>query len=70
MRARIEQGFWVFQAPVGYQYTRSRRGGKTLIRNEPLASIVQEALEGFAAGRFTSQAEVKRFLEAQPEFPY
>ena len=69
MKARVEQGFWVFQAPVGYCYTKSKRGGKTLIRNEPVASIVQEALEGFAAGRFASQAEVQRFLESQPEFP-
>lgn len=69
MKARLEQGFWVFQAPVGYEYTKSKRGGKTLIRKEPLASIIQEALEGFAAGRFATQSEVMRFLEAQPEFP-
>lgn len=43
--------------------------GLLLVRNEPLASIVQEAMEGFAAGRFETQAEVKRFLESQPSFP-
>jgi len=37
--------------------------------NEPLASIIREALEGYASGRFDIQAEVKRWLEAQPEFP-
>src|SRR5690606_11113605 len=43
--------------------------GKMLVRDEPLASIVKEALEGFASGRFQTQAEVKRFLEDQPAFP-
>lgn len=69
MRARRDQGFWVSRPPVGYMYVKSKRGGKVLVRNEPLASIVQEALEGYACGRFESQVEVKRFLEAQPAFP-
>ncbi len=69
MRARLEQGFWVFQAPIGYRYSASKRGGKELIRDEPLASIVQDALEGYACGRFDSQVEVKRYLESQPVFP-
>lgn len=33
-----------------------------------MASVMQEALEGFASGYLASQAEVKRFLESQPEF--
>jgi hypothetical protein len=40
-----------------------------LVRDEPLASIIQEALEGFAAGRFETQGEMKRFLESQPAYP-
>lgn len=39
------------------------------MRDEPVASIVQEALEGYATGRFQLQAEVKRFLESRPEYP-
>ncbi len=69
MQARMEQGYWVFKPPVGYRYASSSRGGKQLVHDEPLASIVTEALEGYAVGRFESQAEVKRFLESQPEFP-
>ncbi|WP_367281088.1 recombinase family protein [Sneathiella sp.] len=69
MRARTQNGYWVFQAPVGYRYERVSGHGKLLIRNEPNASALQEALEGFASGRFETQAEVKRFLEAQPAFP-
>jgi site-specific DNA recombinase len=40
-----------------------------LERDEPIASIIQEALEGFASGRFQSQSEVKRYLDSKPEFP-
>lgn len=69
MKARLQQGFWVFWAPVGYRYEKSKRGGKELVLNEPLASIVREALEGYAMGRFESQAEVKRFLNDHPGFP-
>ncbi len=69
MRARVMNGYWPFACPVGYRYQKAHGHGKMLVRDEPLASIVQEALEGYASGRFQIQAEVKRFLEAQPEFP-
>jgi site-specific DNA recombinase len=68
MRARIMNGYWVFQAPIGYRFQQVAGHNKLLVRNEPLASIVQEALEGYACGRFELQAEVQRFLEAQPLF--
>lgn len=72
MKARLERGFWPFQVPIGYQYAKadkSEGGGKVLVKNEPLASIIRDALEGYASGRFETQAEVQRFLEAQPEYP-
>ncbi len=69
MKARVEQGFYVFRAPTGYRYEKSKRGGKVLVQDEPLATTVREALEGFANGRFASQVEVKRFLEADPLYP-
>lgn len=69
MRARTQNGYWVFQAPVGYRYERASGHGKLLVRDEPNASILQEALEGYASGRFETQVEVKRFLERQPSFP-
>lgn len=62
-------GYWPFACPVSYRYEKVNGHGKMLVRDEPLASIVQEALEGYASGRFEIQAEVKRFLEAQPTFP-
>ena len=69
MRARVMNGYWVSHAPVGFKYEKVKGHGKLLVRDEPLASIVQEALEGYASGRFETQAEVKRFLESQPDFP-
>ena len=69
MRARLLNGYWPFQAPVGYRYEARRGRGKVLVPNEPLASIVREGLEGYACGRFDSQAEVQRFFTGQPAFP-
>ncbi|MCB1469978.1 MAG: recombinase family protein, partial [Rhizobiaceae bacterium] len=70
MKARVENGFWVFRAPAGYKHIPAKGGGgKVLVPDEPLASVVREALEGYASGRFVSQAEVQRFLEASPYFP-
>ena len=70
MRARVMNGYYVHaQPPRGYRYNKTRTEGKVLIRDEPLATIVQEALEGFASGRFDTQVEVKRFLESQPLYP-
>ncbi len=67
--ARLQNGYWVFHAPIGYQYVKASGGGKMLVPNQPLAGIVKEALEGFAAGRFQSQSEVRRFLDTKNEFP-
>ena len=69
MRGRLLNGYAVFPAPIGYRYERRSGQGKVLVRDEPFAAIVTEALEGYASGRFASQAEVKRFLEAQPAWP-
>jgi site-specific DNA recombinase len=62
-------GYWPFSCPDGYRYEKQDGRGKMLVPNEPLASIIREALEGYASGRFQTQAEVKRFLETFPEYP-
>ncbi len=69
MRARIMNGYWVFQAPIGYRYKKSSTGGKILIPDEPNATLVRECLERFADGRFESQADIKRYLNGYPSFP-
>ena len=70
MKARVENGYWVFRAPVGYRYVNAPSGGgKVLVPDEVLAPVVRQALEGYATGHFGSQAEVQRFLERNPHFP-
>lgn len=69
MKARLERGYSVFKAPVGYRYAESPGQGMLLVKDPMLAPIVQEALEGYASGRFQQQVEVKRFLEGFAEFP-
>ena len=69
MEARIRQGYWPFLGCIGFKFQKIEGHGNLLVRNEPLASIIQEGLEGFASGRFQTQAEVKRYFESRPEFP-
>lgn len=69
MRARAMSGYWLFHAPIGYTYDKIAGHGKMLVRDEPLASIVKEAFESYASGRFETISEVARFLELQPDWP-
>ena len=70
MISRAMNGYWSFNPPVGYRFAQvSGHSCKVLVRDEPVASIVQEALEGFASGRFQTQSEVKRFLESSAAYP-
>lgn len=70
MRARVQNGYCVQRVPPpGYRYEKREGQGKVLVRDEPLASIIQEALEGYANGRFASQAEVTRFFQSFSAFP-
>ena len=64
MRARMENGYWIHNPPVGLRYQTIKGHGKLLVHDEPLASIVREGIEGYACGRFQTQAEVARFLPA------
>lgn len=69
MRARISAGYWPFISPMGLKHEFKPGEGRVLVRDEPIASIIQEALEGYASGLFQTQSEVKRFLESRPAFP-
>ena len=64
MRARVQNGYWPFISCIGFKHIHAPGQGKVLVRDEPLASIIQEGLEGYASSRLTSQAEVKRFFES------
>ena len=68
MKQRLRNGYYVqARPPAGYKYIKGN--GKELVRDEPIASIIQEALEGFNTGRFGAAGEVRQFLQDQPEFP-
>lgn len=69
MRARMLNGYWSFRPPTGYRHQRVARHNKLMVRDEPVASVIKEALEGFACGRFETAVEVKRFLQNQPAYP-
>lgn len=68
MRARVQSGYWVFKPPIGYMHASVSGHGKLLVRDEPIATIIAHILESFSNGHFETPAEVKRFLEGQPEF--
>ena len=69
MEARMRSGYWAFYAPWGFSYLKTKEHGNVLVRDEPLASIIQEGIEGYANGRFQTQAEVARFFESREGFP-
>jgi len=68
MGARLSAGFWPFAAPIAYRYGAAADGTRILVRREPIASAVQEALQLFAGGHLQTQSEMKRFLERHPDF--
>ncbi len=69
MRARVLNGYWCFAPVIGYKYETVPGHGKLLVPDEPVASILKEAMEGYALGQFTSQSEVARHLDSCPGFP-
>ena len=68
-RARMLGCYWVHFKPRGYKYIDGEGGGRVLVRDEPLASIIAEGLEGYASKRFVLKAEVMRFWQGYSEFP-
>ena len=69
MEARLRQGYWPFKNVLGYKYQKIEGHGKLLVPDEPIASIIKEALIGYKSGLFQTIAEVARFLTTQPDFP-
>ena len=71
MRGRCLDGHWCLQLPTGYKYRRkeTKNDRSEILRNEPVATTVQKALEDYASGHLLTQADVARFLAADPHFP-
>ena len=61
MQERARQGYWVFQEPWGYEFQRVG-SVKELVLKEPDASIIREALTGYASGRFSTIPEVRAHI--------
>jgi site-specific DNA recombinase len=71
MRARCLGGHWCLQLPYGYKYRKEKTKGQGAVieRDEPVATIIQDALEAYASGHLTTQADVARFLGEHAHFP-
>jgi len=61
--ARLAAGYWSFFPPTGYKYIRDPMHGKLLSPDEPDASIIKGALEGYAYGLLADQVDVQKYLE-------
>ena len=68
-KARLEDGYHAFIAPVGFKFEKLKGKPKTFMKDEPAASVIQEMMEGFASGRFQTKRECRYFLENHPQFP-
>jgi site-specific DNA recombinase len=62
MQAAIELGRWTFIAPLGY-INVPKSQGKSLIPDPERASLVRQAFEEFASGRFTQEQVLSRTTE-------
>ena len=67
MREHARQGFWVLVPPTGYCHKRINKRIHCL-RSEPTAGYIQEALEGYANGKFLTQKDVLNFLKDKELF--
>jgi len=61
-RARLENGYWVFNNPVGYRYLVDVLHGKILVADNPSAKVIRQAFEKFASNELLAQKDVLNFL--------
>ena len=60
-KARLENGFWAFNPPPGLKHQKIQ-GSNILVPDEPDASLIREAVNGFCTDRFPTQTDVQNFL--------
>jgi len=65
MRARLEQGYWCFCSPTGYEYKKDKDCGKLLTPIQPIANIIAEGLVGFAENRLKEQTDLLKYFESR-----
>ena len=61
-KARLESGYWPFGPKRGYRMVKQSEGGKLAVPVEPDASLIREAVEGYANGTFSSKTDACSFL--------
>lgn len=61
-KARLEAGYWPFGGKKGYLIVKNPMHGKYAIPDPVQGSILKEALEGFATGRFVRKVDACAFL--------
>lgn len=61
MKARVREGYWQFQQPWGLKFV-GRTKQKDLIADEPAASIIRQAIEGYATAKLETVSEVRNFI--------
>ncbi|MCQ2581533.1 MAG: recombinase family protein [Alphaproteobacteria bacterium] len=64
MKLFAEQGYWMFQMPPGYKRGKNARKNH-LLRDEPLATILENALNKFASAELLLQKDVQDYLIQQ-----
>ena len=68
-RNHVLEGAWIFREPIGYKFCKSKKSAKHrwLLRKEPEATIIQQALEKFATAELQTQTDVANFLKSNLE---
>ena len=67
--ARLQMGYWPFNPNIpGYKRDDASKRDWILVKKEPEASIIKEALEGFAKNRFRNQIDIQEFLKKKNFF--
>lgn len=65
MKARIEQGYWCFCPPIGYEYYKDKDHGKLMRPISPIASILSQGLNSFAEDRILEQVDLQKFFDSK-----
>ena len=68
MKSRMERGYWCFQPPVGYKFTKDKEHGKIIVPLPEITSIITEGLKAFASERLFNQADTLKFF-CEKELP-
>ena len=70
MKARVMNGYWVFHPPIGYRYDRvAGHTGRVLIRDEPVASVIQDALKASPLVAFNPKPKLSAIWSNQRTTP-